>query len=43
MEVMKVNQMKKTESKVVVIYGGNMDLGTNGFISDVFLPKGEGK
>ena len=31
----------ETESKVVVINGGNMDLGTNGFTSDVSLPKGK--
>ena len=40
MEVMKV---KVTEHKfslnVVVINGGNMDMGTNGFNSDVSLPK----
>ena len=29
--------------KVVVINDGNMDLGTNGFTSDVSLPKDEGK
>ena len=29
--------------KVVVINGGNMDLGTNGFTSDVSLPKYESK
>ena len=29
--------------KMVVISGGNMDLGTNGFTSDVSLPKYEGK
>ena len=29
--------------KVVVINGGNMDLRTNGFTSDVSLPKEEGK
>ena len=39
MEVMKVNAIKKTKSKVVVNNGGNMDLETNGFTSDVSLPK----
>ena len=28
--------------KVVVINGGNIDLGTNGFTSEVSLPKDEG-
>ena len=39
----KSNWGKETEVKVVVINGGNMDLGTNGFTSDVSLPKDEGK
>ena len=45
MEVMKVNaiQERMLKVKVVVINGGNMDLGTNGFTSDVSLPKYEGK
>ena len=45
MEVMKVNAIKKRmlKVKVVVINDGNMDLGTNGFTSDVSLPKDEGK
>ena len=29
--------------KVIVINGGNKDLGTNGFTSDVSIPKDEGK
>ena len=29
--------------KVVAINGGNMELGTNGFTSDVSLPKDESK
>ena len=45
MEVMKVNAVRQRmlKIKVVVINGGNMDLGTNGFTSDVSLPKDEGK
>ena len=45
MEAMKVNAIKKgmLKVKVVVINGGNMDLGTNGFTSDVSLPKDKGK
>ena len=45
MEVMKVNVIKKRmlKVKVVVINGENMDLGTNGFTSDVSLPKDESK
>ena len=45
MEVMKVYSIKKRMLivKVVVINGGNMDRGTNGFTSDVSLPKDEGK
>ena len=45
MEVMKVSAIKKRmlKVKVVVINGGNMDLGTNGFTRDVSLPKDEGK
>ena len=41
MEVIKVNAINKRmmKVKVVVINGGNMDLGTNGFTSDVSLPK----
>ena len=39
MEVRKVNAINKLKVKVVVINGGNMDLGTNGFTSDVSLPK----
>ena len=40
MEMIKVNAIKKeTQSKVVVKNGGNMDLRTNGFTSDVSLPK----
>ena len=41
MEVIKVNAIKKRilKVKVVVINVGNMDLGTNGFTSDVSLPK----
>ena len=42
MERMKVNATEieiMLGSKVVVINGGNMDLGTNGFTSDVSLPK----
>ena len=41
MEVMKVNAIKlrMLKLKVVVINGGNMDLGTYGFTSDVSLPK----
>ena len=39
MEVLKVNPIKKLKVKVVVINGGNMDLGRNGFTSDVSLPK----
>ena len=44
MEVMKVNAIKKImlKVKVVVINGGNMDLGTNGFTSYVSLPKDKG-
>ena len=39
--VMKVNAMelKYARIKVVVNNGGNMDMGTNGFTSDVSLPK----
>ena len=43
MEVIKVNAIKKRKVTVVVINGGNMDLGTNGFTSDVMLPKAKGK
>ena len=45
MEVNKVNAIKERmpKVKVVVINGGNMDLGNNGFTSDVSLPKDEGK
>ena len=45
MEVMKVNatEQKFARIKVVVNNGGNMDLGTNGFTSDVSLPEDEGK
>ena len=45
MERMKVNAGKliMLKVKVVVINGGNMDLGTNGFTSDVSLPKYESK
>ena len=45
MEVMKVNAIKKRmmKVKVVMINGGNVDMGTNGFTSDVSLPKDEGK
>ena len=41
MEVMKVNATKQkyARNKAVVNNGGNMDLGTNGFSSDVYLPK----
>ena len=39
---MQRNQKLK-KNKVAVINGGNMDLGTNGFTSDVSLPKYEGK
>ena len=39
MEVMKVIAINIAKSKVVVNNGGNMDLGTNGFTSDVSLPK----
>ena len=39
MEVIKVNAIKKLKVKVVVISGGNMDLGTNGFTNAVSLPK----
>ena len=44
MERMKVNVMEIEidRNKVVVINGGNMDLGTNGFTSDVSFPKDEG-
>ena len=40
MEVLKVNtrEQKYARSKVVVNNGGNIDLGTNGFTSDVSLP-----
>ena len=43
MEVIKVNAIKKLKVKVVVNNGGNMNLGTNGFTSDVSLPKDESK
>ena len=43
MEAIKVNAINKLKVKVVVINGGNMDLGTNRFTSDVSLPKDEGK
>ena len=43
MEVNKVNAIKKLKVKVFVINGGNMDLVTNGFTSDVSLPKDKGK
>ena len=41
MEVIKVNAIKKVmlRVKLVVINGGNMDLGTNGFTSDVSLKR----
>ena len=39
MVVIIVKTIKKLEVKVVVINGGNMDLGTNGFTSDVSLPR----
>ena len=45
MEVMEVNAIKyiMLKIKVVVINGENMDRETNGFTSDVSLPKDEGK
>ena len=41
--MIKLNAIKKLKVKVVVINGGNMDLRTNGFTSDVSLPNDEGK
>ena len=43
--MIKVNatEPKISRNKVVVNNGGNMDLGTNGFTTDVSLPKGERK
>ena len=43
MELVNVNAIKKLKVKVVVNNGGNMDLGTNGFTSDVSLQKDESK
>ena len=42
---MKVNAtgIEIARNKVVVINGGNMDLGTNRFTSDVSLPKDKSK
>ena len=39
----KCKKVKYAENKVVLNNGGNMDLGTNGFTSDVSLPKDEDK